>query len=876
MSTKKIYWKDVRKAITGSKGRFISIMLLMMLGSFALVGLKSTTPDMQRTASDYFDKYNTMDLTVMADHGLSKEDQKELSSIKNTTVEYGYQSDVTIKDSSDAVRIFSYDDDQKISRYELVKGKLPIKSNEIALSNNAYGNDYKIGDTITFNTGDTSTLKAKTYTITGFVNSSEILSKTSLGRSTAGDGSLSGYAVVTPKAFSSDVYSIARITYDDLDGLNPFKNDYKKKLAEHQKDLDDKLADNGAARLASLKADAQKDIDQVQKQVDTAKAQLAQLEGVGQGQLYQAQGSAVAAQISKAEKEITAAKKERDKLIEPNYTSYTRSTLPGGEGYTIFSNSIHGISVVANLFPIILYLVAAMVTFTTMTRFVDEERQNAGLLKALGYSSYDVIRKFVIYGFAAGIMGTILGVLAGTYYLPYRVGNITMSGLTLDKIELLAYPFYIVLAFILAIFSSVLPALWISYSELREKPAQLLLPKPPVLGSKIFLERLTFFWNRLSFTHKVTVRNIFRYKERMLMTIFGVAGSVALLFVGLGIQSSISGVADSQFGHILSYDMIVAQDTKASSVNKEAVTKAVDSKDFSNSQSVYYESTEQSIKGVTEDQAVTTLVTPGKDFSGMVNLSSPKGEKLKLSDKGVIISEKLAELYHVKAGDSFDYVDKDNHKIHLKVSAIAELYTGHFIFMTQNYYEKAFKTDFTTNAYLLKVKHSSNSKVKNLSTDLLALKGVTGVSQNISLITSLERVVHSLSGVMMILIVVSILMALVILYNLTTINVAERIRELSTIKVLGFHNKEVTMYIYRETITLSLIGILVGLASGFGLHRFLIKEMGGDNIIFDQTLAWYVYLIPILTIVLILAALGWLVNHRLKSVDMLEALKSVD
>ncbi|MGT2928843.1 ABC transporter permease [Streptococcus dentasini] len=872
--SKKIYWKDMRKAITGSKGRFISIVLLLMLGSFALVGLKSTTPDMQTTASDYLSKYHTMDLSIMADYGLSKNDQKELSAIKEAKVEYGYLDDVTIRHRSDAVRIFSYDNTvNDISRYELESGKFPKKAKEIALSK-AYRKDYKIGDHITFKRGNKTSLKYDTYTITGFVNSTEILSKTSLGSSTAGDGSLSGYAVTLPEAFDSDVYSIARIRYDDLAGLNPFKNTYKKRLADHQKDLNDLLKDNGAKRLADLKTDAQEKIDKKQVQVDKVKEQLAQ--AGAQAQLPPQQAAEISKQISQAQAKIAAAQKEKNQLTEPAYTSYTRATLPGGDGYTSFSATATSIAIVANLFPIVLYLVAAMVTFTTMTRFVDEERQNSGLFKALGYSNRDIIRKFVVYGATAGIVGTILGVIAGTYYLPVNIGNIAMSDLTLNKMKLSPHASYILLAFGLAILSSILPAFWVAYRELRDKPAQLLLPKPPAAGSKIFLERLTFLWNRLSFTHKVTARNIFRYKQRMLMTIFGVAGSVALLFAGLGIQSSISGVADKQFGQIFSYDMIAVRNKQASSQEKAAVKKAIASKDFGKNLDIYYEKSEQSIKNVTEERTVTSLVTSGKDFSGMINLSSSKGQRLKLSDDGVILSEKLAQLYQVKVGDHFDYIDKDGHKVSLKVSGIAQIYTGHFIFMTQNYYQKAFKTDLSTNAYLLQTKDHSDSKIKNLSTDLLDLKGVEAASQNIAMVNSLKKIVDSLNSVMLILIIVSILLALVILYNLTTINVAERIRELSTIKVLGFHSKEVTMYIYRETITLSLIGILVGLASGFGLHRLLISRMGGDDFNFSYSLTWSVYLIPVVAIIVILSALGWLVNHRLKKVDMLEALKSVD
>lgn len=878
---KKTYWKDIRKSFSSSKGRFLSIMLLMMLGAFAFVGLKVTGPDMQATASQYLKKHNTMDLSVIASYGFSDDDKEELDSIKNADVEYGYLTDVTVKNTDDAIRVFSKS--TSISTYELVSGRLPKSSDEIALAS-TMKDDYKVGDTISFTQSDEDgILKNTTYKIVGFVNSSEILSTTSLGSSTAGDGSLSNYAVVTESAFDTDTYTIARISYDDLKTLNPFSESYKQKVADRQDELDDLLSDNAEQRLASLKSDAQAEVDANQEKVDSAKAQLAAQESAlaslsaeqqaaAQSSIDQAQ-----AEITESESEIQEAQAKIDAMTEPTYTSYTRSTLPGGEGYQTYESSTSSISSIGNIFPVVLYVVAALVTFTTMTRFVDEERTNSGILKALGYSNSDVIKKFVIYGFVASMIGTVLGIVAGHYLLSRIIAQIVTSDTTLGETHLYFYWNYTAIALVLALISAVLPAFLIAKNELSEKPAQLLLPKPPVKGSKIFLERIGVIWRRLSFTHKVTARNIFRYKQRMLMTIFGVAGSVALLFAGLGIRSSLGNVIENQFTNLMPYDMIVVKNDDNSSSENQEVKDFMDSNKVSQYQSIYFTTLSETISGLTDKQTVSIMVSSGDDFGDFIHLKdASSGDSLTLSDDGIIISEKLASLYHVEAGDSFTLKDSDGKKHTVKVAAVAEMNVGHYLFMSQNVYQKIFGETPNDNAYLVTLKNDSSSNIEKLSTKLLAMSGVSAVSQNSSLVKTVKSVVASLNGAMTILIVVSILLAVVILYNLTNINVAERIRELSTIKVLGFYDKEVTMYIYRETISLSLIGIIVGLIGGKYLHQVIMGMIGSDSIMFGTTVGWDIYVIPIAVIVIILLALGWLVNHILKTVDMLEALKSVD
>ena len=1150
--TKKTLNKDIRNSLRQSKGRFLSIMLLMMLGAFALVGLKVSGPDIEDTLNSYMEQSNSADLFVVAGYGLSGEDQAEIKQ-ENADVEFGYFADTVIGDTPNAIRVFSQTTD--ISTFELVSGEFPTKSNEVALTQ-TMADQYKIGDTIRLNESGSSTLlKEHEFTITGFVNSSEILSKTIKGVSSAGSGDLSGFAVVPKDTFDSEVYTIARLRYPDLRKWKTTSREYADKVAQLQQALEEKLADNGTARLDTLKTTADDKISEGKEKITDAKTQLSdaekkladgkseieknekmledgqeeihsneaklasgdeklnaawkQLEAsrdqiesarvqieqavatlaekkeqledastkltqaeaqlaakkeelasgkeqleAGKTQLAQAkaqletgkteleakktafaQGKALLASdpaaaaakgitkaslqametaltqaeaqltqteatlnakeqvltqkeqeltagqtaisnaeaelaskkqqllagqeayrqglakyyasysqyvdgldqyregvaafeanagtleegkaklaeakktladgeakladaktqlkeseetynekkesadkdIQKAESDLEKAKVDVSKLTKPKYSVYTRSTMLGSEGFFNMKTTAEGITSVGNLFPIVLYAVAALVTVTTMTRFVNEERINAGVLKALGYETKDVMKKFAVYGFAAGVSGTVLGILLGTYALPSALGATLMKDTVLPSIQLNFHPLIAVIAIVCSLICSVVPPLWIARRELHEQASALLLPKAPVAGSKILLERIPFIWNRLSFTHKVTARNIFRYKQRMFMTIFGVAGSVALLFAGRGILGSLDGIADRQFKELITYDAIVSKESVLTDSEQTALQNYLTSSNVTAFSDVYSESVTREVPGVDDEQSITVLVGQEENLSPYLHLNDAKTKKaVTLPESGALISEKLAKLLNVQVGDTFTLPNKDGEDVTLTVGGIVEMYAGHFVIMTPEVYAKAYGVVPQDNAIFVQFKDKDASSVQKAAADLMALDGVKAVVQNTSMVSRINTIVGSLSRVMMILTAVSILLAVVILYNLTNINVAERIRELSTIKVLGFLNKEVTMYIYRETILLSVIGIVVGLLFGRVLHRVIIETVAPGFVMFNPAVGWFVYVLPSVIVIVILVALGYMVNHLLQRIDMLEALKSVD
>lgn len=1149
---KKTLNKDIRNSLRQSKGRFLSIMLLMMLGAFALVGLKVSGPDIEDTLNSYMETANAADLFVVAGYGLSGEDQAEIKQ-ENAEVEFGYFVDTVIGDTPNAIRVFSQTTD--ISTFELVSGEFPTKSNEVALAQ-TMADQYKIGDTIRLNESGSSTLlKEHEFTITGFVNSSELLSKTIKGVSSAGSGDLSGFAVVPKDTFDSEVYTIARLRYPDLRKWKTTSREYADKVAALQQALEAKLADNGTVRLDALKttaddkisegkekiadaktqlsdaekklADGKSEIEKNEKtlangqkevadneatiasgdaklnaawnqleasreqlesarvqieqavatlaekkeqlenassqlteaeakltarkeelasgqeQLEAGKTQLAQAKAqleagkadletkkiaLAQGKTLLASDPAAAAakgitkeslqametalaqaeaqitqtettlttkeqvltqkeqeltagqtaisnaeaelaskkqqllagqeayrqglakyyasysqyvdgleqyrqgvatfeanagtleegkaklteakktladgeakladaktqlkeseetynekkksadkDIQKAESDLEKAKVDVSKLTKPKYSVYTRSTMLGSEGFFNMKTTAEGITSVGNLFPIVLYAVAALVTVTTMTRFVNEERINAGVLKALGYETKDVMKKFAVYGFTAGVSGTVLGILLGTYALPSALGATLMKDTVLPSIQLNFHPLIAVIAIICSLICSVVPPLWIARRELHEQASALLLPKAPVAGSKILLERIPFIWNRLSFTHKVTARNIFRYKQRMFMTIFGVAGSVALLFAGRGILGSLDGIADRQFKELITYDAIVSKESVLTVSEQTALQNYLTSSNVTAFSDIYSESVTREVPGVDDEQSITVLVGQEENLSSYLHLNDAKTKKaVTLPESGALISEKLAKLLNVQVGDTFTLPNKDGEDVTLTVGGIVEMYAGHFVIMTPEVYAKTYGEIPTDNSIFVQFKDKDASSVQKAAADLMALDGVKAVVQNTSMVSRINTIVGSLSRVMMILTAVSILLAVVILYNLTNINVAERIRELSTIKVLGFLNKEVTLYIYRETILLSVIGIVVGLLFGRVLHRVIIETVAPGFVMFNPAVGWFVYVLPSVIVIVILVALGYMVNHLLQRIDMLEALKSVD
>lgn len=1008
---KRILWKDIRQTLSGSIGRFVSIVCLMALGSFALVGLKVAGPDMQATGAEFYGRNNLADVTVVSTYGLSEDDKDVIGRADGVRgIEYGYFKDVVIKGTDSSMRVFSKP--EYISTYDVVEDRMPKRQGEIVLDLNQRS-AFAVGSTLDVtekaDISGSTVLRHHRFEVVGFVRASEIVSGLNMGQSTSGSGTLTSYAVAMPSEFDSEVTMIARIVYNDTEHLNYWTDDYRDRIQKHKDQLVKLLAGQPEARESSIREQQQEKIDQARQQVkdseqqlddartqleltktmlDQAAAMLNKMERVGTtGAVYeqlkqryetvlgqyntsvqeynerleeynnglqqyqdgvnqleqgsqeyqnnadnlaqasnliankQAQLGQVASQAGstavdgaeqliegqrsiekaeeeyesklaefnsnkpKAEKKIAEAKtrielaqEQADNLTVPAYSVSGRREGLTSQGYRVYMVIVNIIGKLANIFPIFLYFVAALVTFTTMGRMVDEERTNSGTLKALGYTNGDVMLKFTVYGFTASTIGTVIGVLAGHTVLPLIVEHAYSSGFTMPSIKLGFHPWVTLVSFLLAWMSAVVPTWIVASRELREKPAALLLSKPPAKGSKIFLERVTPIWNRLNFTRKVTARNIFRYKMRMFMTIFGVCGAVSLLTAGLGVQASIGQIGERQFDELIHYDLIAVEQSSTNSAQIDELKKALNKDSVSSSIAAHYEELSKTSGKNSDKQQITLLATDDAyNFGTYLTLRDRSShEKRIMVNDGAIISERLSEMLHVSVGDSFSVTDAGGVERTVKVSGICEMYIGHFVFMNAQCYEKMFGTDYSENSYMVRLKDSSVANAERQGARLMKLSAVQSVVQNTTQKNMVSTIVESLNQIMEVLIIVAVMLAVVILYNLTNLNVSERIRELSTIKVLGFHTNETTMYIYRETMLLSGLGILAGYGFGAWLHGYIVTEVPPDEVMFDPALGWKAFVVPLLVVGVVLAVLGWVVYRRLKTVDMLAALKSVE
>lgn len=647
------------------------------------------------------------------------------------------------------------------------------------------------------------------------------------------------------------------------------------KLAKAQSELANKQKELAAAKdeLATKKADGE-------SQLADAKQTLAdkEKEYEEKSQEFHDKLPEIEEEIEENQESLDEAQETLDHLSEPVYSLDSRREIPGGEGYKIYSTITWIVDAIGNVFPIFLYFVAALVTFTTMTRFVDEERINSGTLKALGYDNQDIMKKFIFYGLVSGLSGAIIGIILGHTLMPIIVYNAYRSGFTVPKIEFHFHLGVTLVALLLAIVSSVLPAWLVAKREHKQMPANLLVPKAPSAGSKILLERITPIWNRMDFTHKVTARNIFRYKKRMFMTIFGVAGSVSLLFAGFSVQHSIGGINERQFGDLIQYDVIVAENDYVPEDQQEEIDELLHSADVTEFETIHFEEMTK-VAGENKDTQEIKLIVPNNpdQFSDYVHLVNRKTEeKISIPEDGVVISERLADLLDVDVNDTITLKDSKDKEQEMKVSAITEMYMGHFAFTSAEGYRTIFNQEATDNAYMVNLKNSSLENTEDQAAKFMDLSGVKGVVQNTTLTNEISVIVDSLDQIMTVLIIIAVLLGVVILYNLTNINVSERIRELSTIKVLGFYDKEVTLYIYRETILLTILGILVGFGIGEWLHQFIITVVPPEDVMFNPALSISSFIIPTVVISIVTLILGFVINRRLKNVDMLEALKSVD
>ena len=697
--------------------------------------------------------------------------------------------------------------------------------------------------------------------------------------------------------------------------LRDGEQEYADGLAQYEasrREFEDQKAAAGAGMAAvtdpAALAAMQQQMEQAQQQLDEAKAQLdasrAELDTGWQeyddGEAQYASGAQTLAdayrdlqkgeqdyrdglndyedgkaeadeKIADAQAKITDARREVADIESCEWYLFSRSYNPG---YTGFGQDAERMANLASVFPIIFFLVAALVCLTTMTRMVEEQRVQIGSLKAMGYSSLAISRKYLFYGLLPSLTGGVFGLVIGYILFPKMIFTAYQIMYQMPDIELRAYPEISIFSVLAAVACTTLATLWACLATLRETPASLMRPRTPKAGKRVFLEYIRPLWKRMSFTHKVTARNLFRYQKRFWMTVIGIGGCTALIIAGFGMRSSLLFTMSRQYDDLFHYSAQVTLSDNALSTERQAV------EDFlaGDERIVSYVPCEASSATVVTPSYSTTAyveVMASDEIGKVVDLFDYKsGDPITMGDEGVYIDQKLSELLKVSVGDTF-FLDGDE-RGDVTVAGIYEHYTGHFIYMTPGYYENALHADGEPNAYLMNFTSDDTDTCNAIFEKLLDMSGVATTSRmrdtQDTYMHSMERV----DFVVVIIILAAAALAMVVLFNLSNINITERQRELATIKLLGFYDGEVSAYVYRENIVLTVFGILLGCFMGHWLHIYLVRSTEIDLMMFGRQTATSAYVYAAILTMLFSVAVNILAHFRMKKIDMVESLKSAE
>lgn len=776
--------KETIVCMVKTSKRFISILVIVLLGVGFFAGIRAVAPDMKNTLDDYYEKTNMYDIYIASNYGIREDIIDKLQKKYDIEAVYNFDA-ITTKKEDYATKIISYDKNNQINTPKLVKGKMPEAIDEVVIDNH-YRNEIKMGDKLTI---DSELIKNNTVTVTGYVESPLYISAERDSTNLL-SGTIDYYLYMNDDNIISPVKTAAYIK------LNTDESRFSKKYEEI---------------------------------------------------------------VKTAKKDIKKTLKEEKQTDEKWYVL----DIDSNAGFYQYEQDTQRIDNVAKVFPLVFFIVAVLICLTTMTRMVEEERSQIGTLKALGYSDISIMFKYILYAALATIIGSMIGVAIGYRILPdlcfemyknmYRLGNIKLS-------------YYSSLTFqgmMIALLCTLGATIYTCRKTLKESPANLLRPVAPPPGKRVLLERIKLVWNHLSFSYKVTVRNVFRYKKRFLMTIIGIAGCTGLILAGFGLKDCIVKMVPHQYEDIFSYQAKINLNEEKTN---ETIDKIKENKQIKDILEVHEESI--TIDNKDTNQSVT-LVIPKDNPKEFIKLQDRKTEEQYNLTDGLIITEKLAKLLEVEENDILKFSGTDTYKE--KVAHITENYLFHYIYLPKSSYKQD-----KYNTVLIKTKNMTEKEEKELANELKEIPGVSSITFTSSTRHVFDDTMDSFAYVSLILIVSAGALAFVVLYNLSSVNISERRRELATIKVLGFYDKEVYQYINRENTILTLIGILLGLGTGNILTMYIIKTCEIDMLMFDTTIAWPSYLYAILITMSFAILVNIILYFSLKKIDMIESLKSIE
>lgn len=820
--------KDTLKEIINTKKRFISILLIVLLGVGFFAGIKVTSPVMQKIVDSYFDDTDLMDIEIISILGLTDDDIQEIKNIEGVKNVVGaYSKDALIKadDKEFVVKVHNLSDD--MNRVLLQEGKMPENDDECVVETSFLkGTSKNIGDTILLEESKDDAiqmLKNKEVKIVGTVASPLYISR-ERGSTKLASGKINYYIYVPKMAFSSDIYTEIYLTLKDAKEQDTFSDEYDKKIQETK----DKIND----------------------------------------------------------------------IKRPEWYILDRNENMGFASYTQDTERIENLS---KVFPVVFFVIAALISLTSMTRMVEEQRTQIGTLKALGYTKIQIASKYIVYAILATAIGGIIGMAIGFKIIPeiivnmYRMMYIIPENILEFNIKIGA------MGLGLAMLCTVGATIISCYKELTLTPAALMRPKSPKSGKRVLLEKITWLWKKFSFTQKVTLRNLFRYKKRVLMTIIGILGCTALMVAGFGLRESVSNMIPSQYGEVFQYNINITfkNETSREEIKAES-QKILELEEIQEGMPFNMQAVE--ILNIDNTQDIQMIIPEKtKNLKEYITLENRKTkQKYELNNEGVIITEKLAKLLDIQEGDNITIKNADEKQGEVKVIGITRNYLMHYLYMSPELYKQVFSEEVKYNTMLAKENKEAIESAGNLQNienkkkieeakkqaqeiienrlgkqilENANISTVSFISQSKSIF---DDVMQNMTFVVWILIVAAALLAFVVLYNLANVNISERIRELATIKVLGFYDNEVYEYVSRETIILTIIGILLGLVGGYFLNMFIIKTCELDILMFDPRISVWTYMYSAGLTVLFTAVVNVATYFALKKIDMIESLKSVE
>lgn len=801
--------KEFFKSLYKTKMRYLSIMLIVTLGVAFYAGVRACKPDMEASADAYFDEVDLWDLRIVSASGMTKEDITRIADISGVDVAEGaYTKEVFCEKEGEQMAVKVMSVQPKLNQPSLKKGKLPQNENECVLDSKLERQGFQIGDKIQLKPGDEVPLSA-------FLTKDEY--------------EITGF--VSYPYYLSLERGTATIGNGDMAGFillpqeafciksNPFDAESDRLYTETFVKI------KGAEKLACYSEEYENLVHKVQKKIE---------------------------------------------VLNEDWYVFDRNFI---QTYEEYGQDANRIGAIGEVFPLIFFLVAALVSLTTMTRMVEEERTQIGTLKALGYTKMAIAAKYILYGFSAAIIGSVFGVLIGQHILPQVI--IMAYAILYDNLPKVLTPLQANYAFssaCVAIICTTLAAMLACYKEMLLEPAQLMRPQAPKNGKRVFLERITFVWKRLSFSKKATVRNLIRYKKRFFMTVFGVGGCTALVLVGFGIKDSIASIGELQFGEVCLYDAnILLNETKETETLFEMLQKETKECMY-----IYENSFDVGNGKITKS---SYLVVPQniKELSVYMNLQDRETkEKWALSDDGIIMTEKLANLLGVFAGDEVTLQISDTNQKKVKVSAVSENYFMHYVYMSPALYKEVFGQEPPFNAVFAKFHQTSKAYEKQFFERFGSREEVSGISFTSGIAKRVRDMLKSMDAIIVVLVVSAGLLSFVVLFNLNNINISERIRELATIKVLGFYDMELAWYVYRENIVLTIVGALLGLGLGVALHRFVIRTAEIDMLMFSRIIKPSSFVYGVVLTFVFAMLVNAMMYRKLKKIDMIQSLKSVE